>query len=47
VLAARARLALAAVPHHIARIFRLVGLESVFAVHPTVEAATATADDEH
>ncbi len=41
-LAAGAGIALAAVPERITRIFRIVGLEQVFAVYPTTRAA---ADD--
>lgn len=36
-LAAGAELALAAVPHHILRTLRLIGLEPVFVMLPTVE----------
>ncbi|MYV56140.1 STAS domain-containing protein [Streptomyces sp. SID3212] len=39
-LAARATLALAAVPHHVARILRLVGLEPVLTSYPTAQDAT-------
>ncbi|WP_369275001.1 STAS domain-containing protein [Streptomyces sp. R11] len=39
--AARAGIALAAVPHSISRIFSLVGLDQVFATHPTAQAAEA------
>ncbi|MFJ1600308.1 STAS domain-containing protein [Streptomyces sp. NPDC088261] len=39
-LAARATLALAAVPDHVARILRLVGLEPVLPSYPTVQDAT-------
>lgn len=40
-LAAEADIALAAVPHHIRRIFSMVGLDQVFAAHPTSRAAEA------
>ncbi|WP_328498590.1 STAS domain-containing protein [Streptomyces sp. NBC_00414] len=40
-LAAGAGIALAAVPELVSRIFRMVGLDQVFAVHPTVKAAEA------
>ncbi|MFD6888526.1 STAS domain-containing protein [Streptomyces sp. NPDC059957] len=40
-LAARATIALAAVPDRVSRIFRVVGLDRVFATHPTAEAAEA------
>lgn len=36
-LAAGAEFALAAVPHHISRTLRLIGLESVFVLLPTLE----------
>ncbi len=38
-LDSRADIALAAVPDHLARIFRLIGLDQVFTIHLTVEAA--------
>jgi anti-anti-sigma factor len=38
-LAADATIALAAVPERVCRIFRLVGLEQVFPVHPSAQAA--------
>ncbi|MFD4033270.1 STAS domain-containing protein [Streptomyces sp. NPDC058637] len=40
-LAANATIVLAAVPDRVSRIFRVVGLDQVFPVHPTVEAAEA------
>ncbi|MGW1773451.1 STAS domain-containing protein [Streptomyces sp. NPDC002104] len=40
-LAAEATIALAAVPDRVSRIFRMVGLDQVFASHPTVDAAEA------
>ncbi|MGW3103825.1 STAS domain-containing protein [Streptomyces sp. NPDC001100] len=40
-LAARADIALAAVPAHLDRIFHMVGLDQVFATHPTAQAAEA------
>ncbi|KIF73069.1 anti-anti-sigma factor [Streptomyces sp. 150FB] len=40
-LASRATVALAAVPDHVSRIFRIVGLDQVFPVHPTAQAAEA------
>ncbi|MFJ2261715.1 STAS domain-containing protein [Streptomyces sp. NPDC087844] len=40
-LAAGAGIALAAVPEPVSRIFRIVGLDQVFPVHPTVRAAEA------
>ncbi|MFJ6086757.1 STAS domain-containing protein [Streptomyces sp. NPDC092369] len=40
-LAADATIALAAVPERVTRIFRMVGLEQVFATHPTAQAAEA------
>ena len=40
-LAARAGIALAAVPGHISRIFGIVGLDQVFPMHPTAQAAEA------
>lgn len=40
-LAARATIALAAVPERISRIFGVVGLDQVFPTHPTVQAAEA------
>lgn len=43
-LAAEAELVLAAVPHHILRVLRLVGLETVFVVHAT---AVAVDEGEH
>jgi anti-anti-sigma factor len=42
-LAARAEIALAAVPDNTMRILRIVGLDQIFPFHPTTEAATATA----
>ncbi|MER7577157.1 STAS domain-containing protein [Streptomyces sp. NPDC126514] len=38
-MAADAAIALAAVPERVCRIFRLVGLEQLFPVHPSVQAA--------
>lgn len=40
-LAAEARIALAAVPDRVSRIFRMVGLEQVFPAYPTARAAEA------
>ncbi|MFG2991673.1 STAS domain-containing protein [Streptomyces sp. NPDC048257] len=40
-LAAHATIALAAVPERVSRIFRIVGLDHVFPVHPTVQEAEA------
>ncbi|MFF5933724.1 STAS domain-containing protein [Streptomyces sp. NPDC012508] len=40
-LAADATIALAAVPDHLHRTFRIVGLEHVFPIHPTAGAAEA------
>ncbi|MER5258800.1 MULTISPECIES: STAS domain-containing protein [unclassified Streptomyces] len=40
-LAARADIALAAVPGHISRILGMVGLDRVFPTHPTAQAAEA------
>ncbi|OKK21962.1 anti-anti-sigma factor [Streptomyces sp. CB00455] len=40
-LAARAELALAAVPENTARILHIVGLDQVFTIHPDLDAATA------
>lgn len=40
-LASRATVALAAVPDHVSRIFRIVGLDQVFPVHATARAAEA------
>ncbi|MFD9618298.1 STAS domain-containing protein [Streptomyces virginiae] len=40
-LAARASIALAAVPERVVRILRIVGLDQVFPVHPTAQAAEA------
>ncbi|MFJ9377070.1 STAS domain-containing protein [Streptomyces sp. NPDC101455] len=40
-LAARAGIALAAVPGHISRIFHMVGLDQVFPTHPTAQDAEA------
>jgi anti-sigma B factor antagonist len=40
-LAARAGIALAAVPERISRIFQMVGLAQVFPAHPTAQAAEA------
>ncbi|MGH1554357.1 STAS domain-containing protein [Streptomyces sp. L7] len=40
-LAARADIALAAVPPHLGRIFQMVGLDQVFPTHPTAQAAEA------
>nr|WP_168723391.1 STAS domain-containing protein [Streptomyces sp. SAT1]ANO41962.1 anti-anti-sigma factor [Streptomyces sp. SAT1] len=40
-LEAGADIALAAVPERVRRIFRIVGLDQVFATHPTVQEATA------
>ncbi|MFD6994481.1 STAS domain-containing protein [Streptomyces sp. NPDC059943] len=40
-LATHAGIALAAVPHHIHRIFTMVGLDQVFASYPTAQAAEA------
>ncbi|MFG2602778.1 STAS domain-containing protein [Streptomyces sp. NPDC048514] len=40
-LAAEASIALAAVPHRVSRIFRIVGLEQVFPSYPTVQDAEA------
>ncbi|WP_221353630.1 STAS domain-containing protein [Streptomyces beigongshangae] len=40
-LAAGAGIALAAVPEHVSRIFRVVGLDQVFPAHPTARAAEA------
>ncbi|MFC8662815.1 STAS domain-containing protein [Streptomyces sp. NPDC057199] len=40
-LAARAGIALAAVPQHVSRILSTVGLDRVFTTHPTAQAAEA------
>ncbi|MFD7231100.1 STAS domain-containing protein [Streptomyces sp. NPDC059881] len=40
-LQAEADIALAAVPDHVSRIFRTVGLEQVFTIHPDARAAEA------
>ncbi|WP_030728098.1 STAS domain-containing protein [Streptomyces sp. NRRL S-237] len=40
-LAAHASIALAAVPDRVGRILRIVGLDQVFPVHPTAQAAEA------
>ncbi|MFJ5265234.1 STAS domain-containing protein [Streptomyces sp. NPDC088387] len=40
-LAARADIVLATVPGHISRVFTVVGLDQVFTMHPTAEAAEA------
>lgn len=40
-LAARAGIALAAVPDRVSRIFQMVGLDQVFPIHPTAQAAEA------
>lgn len=40
-LAARSTIVLAAVPDMVSRIFSIVGLDQVFPVHPTVQAAEA------
>ncbi|MFD8813409.1 STAS domain-containing protein [Streptomyces sp. NPDC059627] len=40
-LAAQAGIALATVPRHVSRIFSVVGLDQVFATHPTAQAAEA------
>ncbi|MER5382947.1 STAS domain-containing protein [Streptomyces sp. NPDC002688] len=40
-LATDAGVALAAVPDHVSRIFRMVGLDQVFPSHPDVQAAEA------
>ncbi|MFD9414277.1 STAS domain-containing protein [Streptomyces goshikiensis] len=40
-LAAHASIALAAVPDMVSRVFRVVGLDQVFPVHPTAQAAEA------
>jgi anti-sigma B factor antagonist len=39
-LAARAEIALAAVPQHIARVLQNLGLDAAFPMHPTAEAPT-------
>ncbi|MFF4902678.1 STAS domain-containing protein [Streptomyces sp. NPDC001068] len=41
-LAADAAIALAAVPDHVGRIFRIVGLEAIFPTHSTAQAAEAS-----
>ncbi|MER7661672.1 MULTISPECIES: STAS domain-containing protein [unclassified Streptomyces] len=41
VLAAQAGIALSAVPDRVRRIFRILGLDEVFATYPTVEDAVA------
>jgi anti-sigma B factor antagonist len=38
-LAAQAGIALIAVPDHVRRVFAIVGLDRVFSIHPTVQAA--------
>ncbi|MFE7169734.1 STAS domain-containing protein [Streptomyces sp. NPDC057616] len=40
-LAAQASIVLTAVPHRIGRIFSMVGLDQVFATHPTAQSAEA------
>ncbi|MFE2065048.1 STAS domain-containing protein [Streptomyces sp. NPDC059467] len=40
-LAGQAGIALATVPRHVSRIFSVVGLDQVFATHPTAQAAEA------
>ncbi|MFB6638930.1 STAS domain-containing protein [Streptomyces chartreusis] len=41
-LAADSAIALAAVPDHVGRIFRMVGLDQVFPIHSTTQAAEAS-----
>ncbi|MFB8027241.1 MULTISPECIES: STAS domain-containing protein [unclassified Streptomyces] len=41
VLASHATVVLAAVPDRVSRVLRVIGLDQVFPVHPTVEAAEA------